>query len=56
MTVKRQIAAAIETFQVIPFPTPKILRHLLQQRTYQERLARGLVRAVVAYFAAYSVR
>ena len=31
-------------------------RHLLQQRTYQERLARGLVRAVVAYFAAYSVR
>jgi N-acetylmuramoyl-L-alanine amidase len=31
-------------------------RRLLQQPAYQQRLARGLVRAVVAYFAAYGVR
>jgi N-acetylmuramoyl-L-alanine amidase len=31
-------------------------RRLLQQRTYQQRLARGLVRAVAVYFAAYGVR
>jgi N-acetylmuramoyl-L-alanine amidase len=31
-------------------------QRLLQQRAYQQRLARGLVRAVAAYFAAYDVR
>jgi N-acetylmuramoyl-L-alanine amidase len=31
-------------------------QHLLRQRTYQQRLAQGLVRAVVAYFAAHGVR
>ena len=30
--------------------------HLLQQRAYQQKLARGLVRAVEAYFAAYGAR
>jgi N-acetylmuramoyl-L-alanine amidase len=29
--------------------------HLLQQRAYQQKLARGLVRAVEAYFAAHAV-
>jgi N-acetylmuramoyl-L-alanine amidase len=27
--------------------------HLLQQRAYQQKLARGLVRAIEAYFATY---
>jgi N-acetylmuramoyl-L-alanine amidase len=31
-------------------------QRLLRQRTYQQRLAQGLVRAVVAYFAAHGVR